>query len=58
MASIEAEVLDTFLSQLAHGEDVPDVVREKLGELLSTDKLPKPEQLAALYTEASGESLL
>jgi hypothetical protein len=58
MASIEAEVLDTFLSRLAHVEEVPDAVTAKLGELLSTDKLPKPDQLAAMYTEASGESLL
>jgi hypothetical protein len=58
MAGIESEVLETFLAQLAHVEDVPSAITEKLGELLAAAKLPKPEQLAALYAEASGEPLL
>lgn len=58
MASIESEVLETFLAQLAQVEDVPSAITEKLGELLAAAKLPKPEQLAALYAEASGEALL
>lgn len=58
MAGIESEVLETFLAQLAQGEDVPSAISEKLGELLAAAKLPKPEQLAALYAEASGEPLL
>ena len=58
MAGIEFEVMETFLAQLAHSEDVPSAVTEKLGALLSGDKLPKPDQLATLSAEASGESLL
>jgi hypothetical protein len=58
MAGIESEVLETFLAQLAQVEDVPSAITEKLGELLAAVKLPKPEQLAALYAEASGEALL
>lgn len=58
MAGIESEVLETFLAQLAQVEDVPSAITEKLGELLAAAKLPKPEQLAALYAEASGEALL
>lgn len=58
MAGIESEVLETFLAQLALVEDVPSVITEKLAVLLAADKLPRAEQLAALYTEASGESLL
>lgn len=58
MAGIESEVLETFLAQLADVEDVPRAITEKLAVLLTADKLPKPEQLAALFTEASGESLL
>lgn len=58
MAGIESEVLETFLEQLAQVEDVPSAITEKLGELLAAAKLPKPEQLAALYAEASGEALL
>ena len=58
MAGIESEVLETFLAQLANVEDVPSAITEKLAILLAADKLPKPEQLAALYAEASGESLL
>jgi len=58
MAGIEAEVLEEFLAQLAHVEDAPSAITEKLAALLAADKLPKPEQLAALYAEASGELLL
>lgn len=58
MAGIESEVLETFLAQLAQVEDVPSAITDKLGELLAAAKLPKPEQLAALYAEASGEPLL
>lgn len=58
MAGIESEVLETFLAQLAHVDEVPTSITEKLGELLAAAKLPKPEQLAALYAEASGEALL
>ena len=58
MAGIESEVLETFLAQLAHVDDVPTAITERLGELLAAAKLPKPEQLAALYAEASGEALL
>lgn len=58
MARIESEVLETFLAQLAHVEDVPAAITEQLAALLAAEKLPKPEQLAALYAETSGESLL
>ena len=58
MAGIESEVLETFLAQLAQVEDVPSAITEKLGELLAAARLPKPEQLAVLYVEASGEALL
>jgi len=58
MAGIESEVLETFLAELASVDDVPTAIAEKLGELLAAAKLPKPEQLAVLYVEASGEALL
>jgi hypothetical protein len=58
MAGIESEVLETFLAELTQVDDVPSAITEKLGELLAAAKLPKPEQLAALYAEASGEPLL
>lgn len=58
MAGIESEVLDTFLAQLAQVEDVPSAVIKELATLLAQDKLPKVEQLATLFTEASGEALL
>lgn len=58
MADIESEVREAFFAQLAHVEDVPSAITEKLAVLLASDKLPKAEQLATLYTEASGESLL
>lgn len=58
MAGIEAEVLDTFLAQLAHNSDVPAALASSIGELLAADKLPKPDQLADLYTKTAGESVL
>lgn len=58
MVGIESEVLDTFLAALTAVDDVPRQVTESLARLLEADKLPKPDQLVALYTEASGESTL
>ena len=58
MAGIESELTATFLAQLERAEDVPNVVTERLKALLDADKLPNSDQLATLYAEASGESLL
>lgn len=58
MANIESEVLETFLGQLQNTEAVPSGVAEQLGTLLAADKLPKAEQLAALYASDSGEPLV
>ncbi|MDH5134301.1 MULTISPECIES: hypothetical protein [unclassified Microbacterium] len=58
MAGIESEVLKTFLAALTDVDDVPPQVIESLAALLAADKLPKPDQLVALYTDASGESVL
>lgn len=58
MAGIESEVLDTFLAELTAIDDLPPQVTESLATLLAADKLPKPDQLVALYTEASGELTL
>lgn len=58
MASIEVEVLETFLAQLAQCNEVPASLASSIGELLAANKLPKPDQLADLYTRAIGESVL
>ena len=58
MAGIESEVLDTFLAELATVDDMPSQVIESLAVQLAADKLPKPDHLAAIYTNASGESAL
>ena len=58
MAGIESEVLETFLAALTDMDDVPQQVTESLAVLLAADKLPKSDQLVALYTDASGESAL
>lgn len=58
VAGIESEVLDAFLAELAAVDDVPTRVTESLAILLAADKLPKPDQLVAIYTDASGESAL
>ena len=57
MAGIESQVLETFLAQLQNVEDVPAGVAQQLGTLLAANKLPKAEQLAALYASESGEPL-
>jgi len=58
VASIESEVLSVFLAELATDADVPAQVTETLATLFTADKLPRSDELAALYTEASGESAL
>lgn len=58
MAAIDSEVLDTFLTELTTVDDVPPKVTNGLATLLAADKLPKPDQLVAVYTDASGESAL
>ena len=58
MAGIESEVFDTFLAALTDVDDVPPQVTKSLARLLTADKLPKPDQLVVLYTEAGGESTL
>lgn len=58
MASIESDVLEAFKEQLLQDEGIPRALTEKLGALLAAEKLPKPDQLATLYTEATGESAL
>lgn len=58
VAGIESEVLDTFLAELTSVDGVPSQVSEGLATLLASDKLPKSDQLVALYTDASGESAL
>lgn len=55
MAGVESDVLETFMAQLKNAENVPASVTEQLGTLLAGEKLPKAEQLAALYAAASGE---
>jgi hypothetical protein len=58
VAGIESEVLDTFLAELTAVDDVPPKVTDSLATLLVVDKLPKPDQLVALYTDATGEPAL
>ena len=55
MAGIESDVLTTFFEQLKVSTDVPAAVSEELGNLLAHEKLPKPEELATLYSRASGD---
>lgn len=57
MAGIDGEILESFLLQLADSKAVPAPVVEGLRSSLSADRLPKPEQLVALYVASSGDSL-
>lgn len=58
MAGIEVEVLQTFLAQLERSSNVPASLASRVGELLTAEKLPKPDQLVGLYVEAAGEAAL
>lgn len=58
MAGIDGEVLETFLAQLKHRSEVSASLASSVGELLAADKLPKPDQLADLYAQVAGESVL
>lgn len=55
MGEIESTVLAEYLEQLKVSKDVPSAVVEKLGTALTQEKLPKPEDLAALYRNESGD---
>ncbi len=57
MSGIESEVLATFLLQLEGSDAVASAVIEGLRSALEADKMPKPEQLVALYAVSSGDSL-
>ena len=57
MAGIDAEILESFLLQLADSATVPAPVVEGLRSSVSADRLPKPEQLVALYVANSGDAL-
>lgn len=57
MAGVESDVLEQFTELLAASDDVPVTVVEQLRTLLSQDKLPKPDELVALYSRESGDRL-
>lgn len=57
MSGIESEVLETFMLQLEGSGTVASAVIKGLRSSLGKDKLPKPEQLVALYAASSGDSL-
>jgi hypothetical protein len=54
---IESDVFATFIERLGSAEAIPASVVEGLAASLAQDKLPKPDDLVALYSEASGEPL-
>lgn len=57
MDGVEAEVLDSFETQMESAPGVsPDLV-QKVHDLLSEDKLPKVEELVALFEAKSGVPL-
>lgn len=57
MAGIEAEVLASYVAQLKASNDAPAAVAEKLGVALAQEKLPKVDELVALYSDGSGDTL-
>ena len=57
MTGIEAQVFDTFLERLRASGEVSDAVKEALHEYLRAGRLPSAEQLADLFTKASGDAL-
>lgn len=57
MSGIESEVHASFLLELEQNEIVDASVVEGLRILTTGEKLPKPEQLVALYAAGSGDPL-
>jgi hypothetical protein len=57
VASIESDVMATFIARLKAADDVGVSAAEELSNALAQEKLPKPEELAALYSAASGDPL-
>jgi hypothetical protein len=55
MAGIDADVMATFLDRLEEYKDLPATITEKLGAVLAQEKLPKPDELATLYSAESGD---
>lgn len=53
MAGIEAQVLNAFLERLTQDGQVPASLVLGVGELLSADKLPKPDQLVDLFDQVA-----
>lgn len=52
---IESEVFESFLGRIRAEPNVPSSIPDQLEALLSRETLPKPEELATLYAEGSGE---
>ncbi|SFE43955.1 hypothetical protein [Blastococcus tunisiensis] len=57
MSGIETDVLETFLMRIAASEEVSDSVVEGLRERLTASRIPKPEELAELFANGSGDAL-
>jgi len=57
VASIESQVLETFLERLSEADEVSDAVADGLRTLLSAGKLPNAEAVAELFAAGSGDTL-
>lgn len=57
MAGVESEVLEAFLAQLENATGIPAALAERLGSLLSQEKLPKVDELVELFAVSSGDPL-
>lgn len=55
MAGIESEVLTTFLDRLKESPEVPAELVDQLVVALGQEKLPKAEELAAMYVAGTGD---
>lgn len=49
MPSLDAQILTDFLARIGESGRVDNSLAQRLGEVLGSEKLPKPEDLVRLY---------
>jgi hypothetical protein len=57
LAGIEADILAEFYARLDDSNDIAPAVVEHLRTMLAQDKLPKADEIAALYLAESGDRI-
>ncbi|MGO9162679.1 MAG: hypothetical protein ACLP7J_18615 [Streptosporangiaceae bacterium] len=53
MPALDSRILAVFLARIAESDRVNGTLVQGLSDMLSSDKLPKPEDLVVLYAASS-----